>query len=53
MTSPDRQDALRQNRNDLDTKEFDKAPDTDEAQTRDQRHRRENPSRGKREPKNG
>jgi hypothetical protein len=39
MPSKDREDAIRQGRNDLDTHENNPAPHTDEEQARGQRHR--------------
>jgi hypothetical protein len=53
MTSPDRQDALRQNRNDLDTHDTTPRREGDEAQTREQRRHHGQPHAPERKPKNG
>jgi hypothetical protein len=53
MPSKDREDAIRQNRGDLDTHLTETPRHTDEEQTREQRHQPPPKGRPKRKPKNG
>ncbi|HEU4700096.1 MAG TPA: hypothetical protein VFS40_13015 [Gemmatimonadales bacterium] len=53
MPGKDRQNAIRQNRNDLDTHDTNPPDYTAEEQVRGQRHHRNLPHSGDRKPKNG